>query len=140
MHEMTKYSKYQRKSTPRRQMSPVWRGIGCLMIIIVPILSYIISHALLQEAKRLNLVPPGLLGYIHFPSWVVGVPVLDFLARFFSSLKDLGGNIIFFVVVLFILTGLVSLIWSMIYQVIGPPRYTEVDAPPSRVKAKEYKR
>ncbi|MBI4732244.1 MAG: hypothetical protein HY781_09010 [Chloroflexi bacterium] len=137
---MTKYSKYQRKSPPRKVMNPLWRGVGCLLMLIVPAMAYGIGYAFLQEAKRRALVPPGLLGYIHFPDWVWGKPVLDPLARFFGGLQDVWAMLIFFLATLFILTGLVSLIYSMVYQFVGPPRYTELDAPPSGRKTKEYKR
>lgn len=137
---MGKYSKYQRKSLPRKGMNPIWRGIGCLLMLIVPAISYGIGYAFLQEAKRRNLVPPGLLGYFQFPDWVWGVPVLNSITRFLGGLQDVWAILIFFFVTLFILTGLVSLIYSMIYQFIGPARYTEFDAPPSKRKTKEYKR
>lgn len=138
---MAKYSKYQRKSAPRRQMSPAWRGIGCLLMIIVPAISYGIGYAFLQEAKRRNLVPPDLLGYFHFPDWIWNIPFLNTIAGFLGSLKDVWATLIFFFVTLFIMAGLVSLIWSFIYQTFGPPRYTELDAVPDKHrKAKEYKR
>jgi hypothetical protein len=137
---MSKYSKYQRKSPPGKQTHPVWRGIGCLLILFVPMISYGIGYLLLQEAKRLSIVPFQLLGYIHFPEWVIGVPFLSTMARFLGGFKDLGAKLVFFLVTLFILAGLVSLIYSAIYQAIGPSRYTELDAPPTGKKSKEYKR
>jgi hypothetical protein len=137
---MGKYSKYQRKSPPRKQMNPLWRGIGCLLMLIVPAISYGVSFVFLQEAKRRGLVPPELLGYFHFPDWIWGVPFLNTIAQFLGSLKDVWAMLIFFVVILFILSGLVSLIYSMVYQIVGPARYTELDAPPSKSKTKVYKR
>jgi hypothetical protein len=137
---MGKYSKYQRKTITRREMNPIWRGVGCILIFIIPAISYGIGYAFLQEAKRRNLVPPGLLGHIHFPDWVWGVPALNTIARFFGGLNDVWAMLIFFFAILFILIGLVSLIYSMIYQLVGPARYTDVDAPPVKRKTKEYKR
>jgi hypothetical protein len=137
---MTKYDKYRRKAAPRRKMNPMWRGVGCLLMIVVPAISYVIGRAFLEAAKNRNLIPPGLLGHIQFPDWVWGVPFLETTARFIGSLNDPLAMLIFFFVTLLILSGLVSMIYSMIYQVIGPPRYTELDAVPSKHKAKEYKR
>lgn len=137
---MTKYDKYRRPRRTRKKMSPIWRGVGCLLMITVPIISYVVGHALLQAAKSGGLIPPEILGYPKFPEWVYGVPFLDTLARFIGSLKDPLAMLLFFFATLLLLSGLISLIYSAIYQVLGPPRYTELDAEPSRHKAKEYKR
>ncbi len=137
---MGKYSKYQRKSPPRREMSPIWRGIGCLLIIIVPAVAYGLTYLVLQETKRLNWVPAELLGYIQFPKWVWGLPVLDPVARFLGSLQDVWAFLILYIVLLLILIGLISLAYSLIYKIIGPPRYSELDAPPANKKAKDYTR
>lgn len=137
---MAKFEKYRRKSPPKKEISPLWRGIGCILMIVVPAISYVVAHAFLQEAKALGWVPPELLGRIQFPDWMFGVPFLDTIARFFGSLKDPWAMLIFFFVTLFILSGLISLVYSALYQTLGPSRYTELDAPPSRDKGKEYKR
>ncbi len=137
---MAKYEKYRRKSPPKKEMSPLWRGIGCILMLIVPAISYGIAYVFLQEAKALGWVPPELLGHIKFPDWVFGVPFLDTMARFFGSLKDPWAMLIFFFATLFILSGLISLVYSAFHQLLGPPRYTDLDAPPPREKSKEYKR
>lgn len=136
---MAKFEKYRRKSPPKKEISPLWRGIGCILMLIVPVISYGIAYVFLQEAKTLGWVPPELLGRIKFPDWMYGVPFLDTIARFFGSLKDLWAMLIFFFVTLFILSGLISLVYSALYQLVGPPRYNELDAPPTR-RGKEYKR
>jgi hypothetical protein len=137
---MAKYEKYRRQPRLRQKMNPIWRGIGCLLMIIIPALSYLIGYAFLQAAKSRGLIPASLLGYPKFPDWVYGVPFLETIARFIGSLRDPLAMLIFFFTILLLLSGLVSLIYSAIYQVVGPPRYTELDAEPSKHKTKEYKR
>jgi hypothetical protein len=137
---MAKYEKYRRKSPPKQEMSPLWRGIGCILMLVVPAISYLIAYAFLQEAKNLGWVPQELLGRIKFPEWMFGVPFLDTIARFFGSLKDPWAMLIFFFATLFILSGLISLVYSAFYQLLGPPRYSDKDAPPPRWKGKETKR
>jgi hypothetical protein len=37
---MPKYNQYQRAETPPKEKTkihPVWRGIGCVMIVIIPV-------------------------------------------------------------------------------------------------------
>lgn len=137
---MAKFEKYRRKSPPKKEISPLWRGIGCILMLVVPAISYVIAYAFLQEAKNRGWVPLDLLGRIKFPDWMYGVPFLDTMARFFGSLKDPWAMLIFFFVTLFILSGLISLVYSAFYQLLGPPRYKELDAPPASRKGKEYKR
>lgn len=138
---MAKYAKYQKQSPPRKkEMSPIWRGIGCLLMIVVPILSYYIGLALLQAAKQRSLVPDYLLARIELPAFAWNLPVLGPLARFLYSLQDPWATLLFFLVTLFLLSGLISLVYSALYEMFGPPRYGELDAPPPRVKTKEYKR
>jgi len=137
---MPKFDTYYKKPPRKKEMNPLWRGVGCLLMITIPLISYFVTYTLLQEAKRRYLVPPDLLGYIKFPNWVFDIPILNTLARFIGSLQDIWAMLLFFFAVLFVLSGLISLIYSAVYQVMGPPRYGEYDAPPPRWRGKETKR
>ena len=86
------------------------------------------------------MFPCELLGYIHFPDWVYKVPVLSGIASLIGGINNLGLGIVVFFVILVLLTGIFSLIYVTVLQIIGPPRYAEMDAPPSKHKAKRYKR
>ncbi len=137
---MSKYMKYQRKTKPKKQVPPIWRGIGCIMMLVVPVLSYVVGYAFLQEAKRRHWVPPEMLGYYQFPDWVWDIPFLDTAAGFLGNLKDASAMVVFFLVTLLLMTGLVSVLYTIFYQLVGPARYSELDAPPASRKTKEYKR
>ena len=137
---MSKYMKYHRKSKPKKQVPPLWRGIGCIMMLAVPILSYVVGYAFLQEAKRRHWVPPELLGYYQFPDWVWDIPILETVVRFLSNIKDGTAMVIFFFVTFLLLTGLVSFLYTVFYQLVGPARYSELDAPPASRRTREYKR
>jgi hypothetical protein len=137
---MTKYAKYQRKSAEKKGMNPIWRGIGCILIVIVPLLAYgmmlIFSPLIIATGK----VPYQLLGYVQLPEWAFKVRIVADVALFIGSINNLWMNSITFFVMLLILTGVASLLYSMIYSVVGPARYTELDAPPTKYKGKVYKR
>ncbi len=140
---MAKYAKYQRPVPPRPPDSvhPVWRGIGCLMMILVPILSYALTMVLLQTGLQNGWpIPRQLLGRVQFPNWVWNVPVLEDIARFIHSINHLYAILVFFVVILGLLSVVFSFVYSIIYSAVAPPPYTPVDAPPPRRKAKPYKR
>jgi hypothetical protein len=71
-----KYQAYQREdSAPMRRVHPVWRGIGCLLLIIIPFTSYAASVVLLEQNTRQNwfripvdlLIGPGNFLYSLIP-------------------------------------------------------------------------
>jgi hypothetical protein len=137
---MGKYAKYQRKSPAKGGLHPIWRGIGCILIIVVPWLAYWLMVVIVPQIIATGKVPYQLLGYIRFPEWAFRYRIIAGLASFFSSLQNPWINMITFFVILLILTSIASLVYATIYKVIGPARYTELDAPPTKYKTKVYKR
>ena len=132
---MGKYSKYQQK----RQLKPdnphpVWRGIGCLLMIIVPIMSYALATILVPIVKATGKLPAELYQPIRFPDWVLRTRTLGDVARFLGSLNNLWAMLIFFGISLLVLAGVFSFLYSIVYQQVGPPRYTALDAPPADYK------
>lgn len=131
------------KYTPikeKKGMNPIWRGIGCFIIVFALLASYIGSILAVPPLVATGYVPFELLGHIQFPDWVSKVPVINTLASLISGLNNLGLGIVVFIVILVLLTGIFSLIFVGILQASGPSRYSELDAPPSTHKAKRYKR
>jgi uncharacterized membrane protein YuzA (DUF378 family) len=137
---MGKYAKYQRKAPVKRGLHPIWRGIGCILIIVVPLIAYGLMVLVVPSIIATGKVPYQLLGYVHFPIWVFKVRILADIAIFIGSINHLWLNIITFFVIVLILTGVASLLYAMFYSLVGPARYSALDAPPSKYKAKVYKR
>ena len=137
---MGRYSKYRRKSEQRPEANPIWRGIGCILIVVVPLISYALTVIFIPTILATGLVPYQLVGHVQFPEWVYRAPVLGNLAIFIGRIDNLWLKLIGFFVILLVMTGLFSLIYAAILQVVGPPRYSEVDAPPTKYKGKAYKR
>jgi hypothetical protein len=138
--QMAKYSKFQFKTPVKRGMNPVWRGIGCILIVVVPLMAYGLTVLFAPKIAATGKVPHDLLGTIHFPSWVFRVGILGDIAYFIAHINNLWLNIITFFVMLLILTAIASLVYSFVYSLIGPARYTATDAPPPKYKAKKYTR
>ncbi len=135
---MAKYSKFDRKgaSTPRYKIHPIWAGIGFLMIIIVPIISWAGATELVTLAKDQGW------SFIHnFPTYLQ-VDALSFLPGMsaLSRIPNFPAITTFFVLILLVLSGVLSLVYAMIYRVVGPPRYAPDDAPAPRVRTKKYTR
>jgi hypothetical protein len=137
---MGKYSKYRSKSVEKKGMHPIWRGIGCILIIVVPLLTFWIMSITVPLIIATGKVPYQLLGPVHFPKWAFKVQTVAVIAGFISSIDNMWINIITFFVILLILTAVFSLLYSGIYQMVGPVRYTELDAPPTKYKGKKYTR
>ena len=143
---MGKYQSYQkqRPKSSSNQVHPIWRGIGCFIGILVPLLAYglavIVINYILHE---------GMAG-TYFPAWMFNTPVLPksitnsrFLYPIFYPLlkiRHLYGLAIFTGLFSIVLYGFLSLIYAILYRFIGPPRYSPIDAPPPKVKVKRYKR
>ncbi len=138
---MGKYAKYQHKRMLKPERPhPVWRGIGCLLMIIVPVMAYALASILVPVVKATGKLPPELFRPVRFPDWLLRVNLLGDLARFISSIQNFWALLSLFVLALIVLAGLFSFVYSLIYQRIGPPRYTVLDAPPPSRKTREYKR
>jgi hypothetical protein len=137
---MSKYVKYRIKPKPKKELNPIWRGIGCILIVVVPLMAFglmlLVSPALIATGK----VPYQLVGYVHFPLWAYRVMIVKNIALFIGSFKDLWLNIIIFWVMVLILTTVASLLYAWIYSLVGPARYTALDAPPPKHRGKNYKR
>ena len=138
----SKYNKFERKRPEARyKIHPAWTGIGCLMLLIVPVMSWaaaveIIKLARSQNWSMINNFP----GYLQLPESFYGLPYISTVASYLSSIPDLPALATFFLIVLLVLMGLLSFVYAIIYRIIGPPRYTSEDAPAPRVKTKRYTR
>jgi hypothetical protein len=131
---------YQRKPEERKGLNPIWRGIGCMLMVFVPLITFGLTVIISPFVIATGYVPFELMGNIKFPDWVYRAPVLGQISSFIASINNLWLGVVLFIVILLLLTGLFSLGYVTILQFIGPPRYREMDAPPSRHKAKAYKR
>jgi hypothetical protein len=137
---MGKYLKFRSKSPEKKGMHPIWRGIGCILIIVVPLLAFWMMSIFVPLIIATGKIPYQLLGPVHFPERAFKIQIVAGIARFISSFDNLWVNIIMFFVILLILTAVFSLLYSAIYTIVGPTRYTELDAPPTKYKGKKYTR
>ena len=139
---MSKYRPYERKTPPsRKEPHPIWRGIGCLIILMVPVLSFGISTILVQLAPSLGIqIPVELLGRPLMPDIMFQVPGLVGILNWIQSLDNLYAILVGTFTVTVIFGGVLAFGYALIYRFIGPPRYTSLDAPSSNFKVKKYKR
>jgi len=135
------FSDHKDLNQERREINPVMRGIGCIMMIIVPIFSYLLSDQLAEKNFGIQVLPASWYDTITFPPafYQLSGPVTS-LFRSISGVKHLAANLLMTVVITIVLGGIMSVVYGYIYQVFGPPKYGPTDEPPIRKKVKRYKR
>jgi hypothetical protein len=120
---MAKYDKYNQGSRMQERpwkIHPIWRGIGCLMMILIPIMSYAGAVILVQANAE--------QGWLPMPRELiqtVTLPLLGEMEQFYAVL-------IVTVLLMIIGFGVVTILYSLIYSAVGPPRLGPLDAPPVR--------
>ncbi|MFC2028458.1 hypothetical protein ACFLTX_00865 [Chloroflexota bacterium] len=133
---MSKYTKYQKvKEHREKRIHPIWRGIGCILALILPVISYFLAVELINYGLANQWpIPIELLGSVNIPAqvWVINLPAN--IIRPINNFPNLFAVILFTLVILILLTGLISLIYAFLYRVIGPPQLTSIDAPPIKTK------
>lgn len=125
---MSKYESYtRRRQTPKRsQPHPIWRGIGLIMMVLIPILGYFGMVVLMAE----NAV----YGWVRIPSSVFMKPD-DWLYKLFQLIgwridPLLYVKIVVFVALIFLMYAVFMVVTFVIYRMFGPSRYAGFDLPP----------
>lgn len=140
---MGKYTSYSRPKPKPRNLGvhPVMRGIGCIMIVVVPIVAYGLAILLVNYgATRGWPIPRDWYGPPSFPDLLWSIQGLRPILQFLEAQNNLQANLIFTFVLIVLIGGLMSMIYGYVYTLFGPPRYGPQDAPPIRIKVKRYKR
>jgi hypothetical protein len=140
---MGKYTFYRNPPPKPRDLGvhPVMRGIGCIMMILVPIVAYGASLFVIDYGIRNGWpIPPEWLGRITIPAWLMQWGNLGPLWSFLSAQNNLIAVVIFTIVITIVIGGLMSIIYGYLYALFGPPQYGPQDAPPIRAKVKRYRR
>jgi hypothetical protein len=119
---MAKYTMYEQrpKKNPAKQPPhPVWRGIGCALMIIIPIISFVIGDYLVTNAKLFKwvVIPREMLVAVYKDPLIL-VRIL------YTAI---------FIVVLYLLLTAATFI---INRFFGPPRYGPQDIPLDKVERK----
>ena len=140
---MGKYTSYSRQKPKPRNLGvhPVMRGIGCVMMVVVPVLAYGIAVLLVNYGAANGWpIPPGWLGPPNFPDLLWNFQGLRPILQFLEAQNNLQANLIFALALTILFGGIMSMIYGYMYTLFGPPRYGPQDAPPIRIKVKRYKR
>ncbi len=121
---MGKYNKFERRVQVKERpwtVHPIWRGIGCILMLIIPVVSYAGAYVLLQmNAMQYNwfavpyeLAQPVSIPYINF---TFPITIVQLLATVLVALLGYG---------------ILVILYMIVYSITGPGP-SPVDAPPVR--------
>ena len=124
-----KYAKFENARAVKErpwQVHPIWRGIGCIMLIVIPIMAYLGGGILIEQ---------GVIGAIGVPFPedflypLIDTPILGFYIS----------KLILLVAVSLTLIGFAALmiIYAVMYSALGPARYGPLDVEPIHYKPKK---
>ncbi len=116
------------------KVHPVWRGIGCILLLLIPIMSWYITALLLQSNQK-ALIPSELTKVVAIP--VIGVGEIDRVIiqvnHYFDSIHFVFGQVFFTIIFSVLGFGILSFLYAIFYRVAGPPRYGPFDVPSNKV-------
>ena len=138
---MGKYTFTEARREKAKETPAIWRGFGCLLMIIIPIMAYAAGAMTIQSVytNRPALIPRDLLFTVNVPGLVW--QYFPVMAAFFQKILNnpfLWVNLAAMVVYMLIFSGFISILYAALFRAFGPPRYGRLDAPPSRKKTRKY--
>jgi hypothetical protein len=126
---------YHREQEQRRwKVHPVWRGIGCALLILVPIMAWFATDLFLQSNQRIVL-PWELTKVITVPyTKVVQIDrIIAQVNRYFDSSGLMYGQLFFTAIFSVVGFGVMAFLYAILYRVAGPSRYGPFDVPPDKI-------
>jgi hypothetical protein len=138
---MGKYQTSVRRQEPRREgPQPIWRGIGCLLMVLIPIISFAAAEVSMPFFRDRGLVPRELLFTPQTPDWMWVAPVVAQTYHFLFGRPGILATLLFTFIYILLIGGVMSVFYAFMYQLAAPSRYGPMDAPPIKTKVKKYKR
>ena len=140
---MSNYNYFEKSKQPeKKKIHPIWSGIGCVMIILTPIISWAASMVFLDYGKNQHWSYLNQLsGTVRFPDIMYQIPWVSAVTNYISSIPYFEVLVVYFVLFFLLFSSLFSLINAILYRRFGPPRFSAIDAPPPpRRKSKRYNR
>ncbi len=140
---MGKYtSQVKQKETVRiRTVHPIMRGLGCAIMIIVPVISYGAAILLVNLALQRGFpLPPEWIGTPQFHPLMWKLSGLAYILAVLQTQTNLYANLVFALGISVVIGGFMAIFFGYLYRIMGPSEFGPTDVPPMRVKVKRYKR
>lgn len=121
---MGKYTRYSARVPPKPRpwrIHPIWRGIGCLLFLVIPFLGYAGGVVLVRMNMERGwlVMPPEFMRPIELP--FLGIQVDHLLANLLAALVFTVSGY-----------GILMFFYTIFYGFLGPKRFSGLDAAPIR--------
>lgn len=127
---------YRKKRQERPwKINPAWRGIGCILFLLIPIMSWFGASLFLQNDPKIGL-PWEMTKVVAIPLTQIK-DVNQFIRPINQLFQTTGlelGQLFFTVFFMFIGFGILAVVYAILYKMAGPPRYGPFDVPPNSIK------
>ena len=138
---MSRYMRASQRSRDKEPTPPIWRGIGCLLALIVPLMSWILAYWTVEWARTSGWpLPYQMMGYVTTPPAMWSVPGLPPILAFIERQPHIYMTLLVTIAYVLALSGLMSVVYSFVYKIIGPPHLGPYDGPQPEIKVGRYKR
>lgn len=117
---MSKHKIYRTETPPKLSKlpeHPIWRGIGCILLIFIPLLSYLASSYLVNNRQDI--------------SWLV-IPQDLIISQFKDSYIVI--KLLYAGILVLIIGAVLALVTFVLNRIFGPSRFGPHDIPPEKVK------
>jgi hypothetical protein len=120
---MGKYNSFKPEvERKKKEVHPIWRGIGLILMVLGPVLAYFSAILLLDENSK--------NGWATIPTEIIAQ----------GSDPLLYAKIILTVFLLLVFYSVLMLFTFIIYRALGPSRYSDYDVPSISYRGRRYKR
>lgn len=139
-------SKYRSSATRRvkpRLNEPhyIWRGIGCISLLIMPAISIAAGIMTVQYGLDHNwAIPYQLLGLPQFPDIFYKSRGIMQLLSPIIGIRNFYAYVVVSGMYMILLGGIMSLLYAFVYRFVAPPRYGPLDVERPNIRVKRYKR
>jgi hypothetical protein len=146
---MSRYKVNIRREDRPWSIHPIWRGIGCIWLVILPVMAYAAAWLIVRQwffttrfqtmmrnifiTTRVNFIPQDMYEPIILPSIQLNQFYFDFnnLIRWLPGMPLYKMDVLVFLAFVFLGIGIASLIYALLYKSFGPPKnpYDAVEEP-----------
>jgi hypothetical protein len=118
---------------------PIWRGFGCLMMLVIPVMAYAGATILIDLNTDLGWGFPVPVEMAKTVDINIPIPIPD-VPDIQWSIPHFYGNLLLGAVLMFIGFGLLMLFYTLIYSMMGPSTRGPLDADPVRSRPPKPKK
>ena len=139
---MSQYTSRSRQVTKKpKQQHPVWRGIGCALMLLVPIMSAAFAYETVNYGLENGwYIPYQFLGNPTLPSIIYNSTALATLLYRFTTWTNFYAYLTAFLLYVLFFGGFISFVYALVFSFVGTPRWGPLDEPPPKTRAKKYTR